>query len=121
MGSQQLFVNDRFIFDEFLCNRCERLLQLRISGLRSCRFGPVKRQIEVTASIIDLIHFSRGRFVLLQEFCNRRIQGLSQDVRLLVIERRCQVLERRPERKELTERVPTQVPFLLKLLHVFWR
>ena len=75
----------------------------------------------MTASIIDLIHFSRGRFVLFQELCNRRVQGLSQDVRLFVIERRCQVLKRRPEREELTQRVPTQVPFLLKLLHVFWR
>mmetsp|Transcript_23465 Transcript_23465/g.44200 ORF Transcript_23465/g.44200 Transcript_23465/m.44200 type:complete len:425 (-) Transcript_23465:1048-2322(-) len=97
---------------------CELRLQLFIFVLGGKGLHPVQAQVEVAAAVINLVDLPRWRLVLLQKFLDCCAKRLRQHHSLAVLTLGANVHQRRFERKELSQGVPTQVAFLHKLFNV---
>src|SRR5699024_9499454 len=99
------------------CHRLEELRQIRVRSLRSQLLGPVQRQVEVAAAVVDLARLAGGRLVLVQERGRGGAESVGQDLRASVAGGGGQVLEALRQGEELAEAVPAQVVLRKQLLH----
>ena len=97
---------------------CEARRQLGVVGLRRQLAGPVERQVEVAAAVVELVHLARRRAVLVEHRAGGAVEGVGEQLRGGVVGLLREELERRRQREELTERVPAEVVLLHELLHV---
>src|SRR5690606_29631100 len=88
--------------------RPETVCEVLIRGLRSELLCPVERQVEVAAAVVDLAHLARRRLVALEEAGRRTVEGVGQHLSARLAGLIGQMFERRRQRKELAEGVPTQ-------------
>src|SRR5690349_5512228 len=72
----------------------------------------------MTAAIVDLADLALRRLVVLEDQSIGAIEGDCKRQRGLIAGLVTEVLDRNRQRQEFPERVPAQVVFLLKLLHV---
>src|SRR5690606_20620273 len=83
-------------------------------------FRPVEREIEMTAPVIKLVYLSGWRFVVLQELFCRFIKGICQYNCFFIAEFLSQMLQRYCQGKKFSQRIPSEMSFLQKLIHVLW-
>ncbi len=95
--------------------------QLGILGLLGQLAGPVQRQVEVAAAVVDLLDLARRQAVVLQHPTGRAIQHLPQQPRPRVAGLVGEHLQRHGEGEELAQGVPPQMVLALELLHVLGR
>ena len=95
--------------------------ELGVVGLRGQLLGPVEREIEVAAAVVELVHLARRRATLVQHRTRRVVERVGEQLRGRVVGLLPEELERRGEREELAEGVPPQVVLLDELLHVLGR
>src|SRR5699024_6143877 len=117
----ELLVDLRLVLPEGAGDRREALGQPGVLLLGGEGLGPVQREVEVAAAVVDLADPAGRGLVLLEERRDRRVQGVGEHLRLGVLEGLGQVLQRGAERGELTEGVPAQVVLLEELLDVLRR
>ena len=118
LGRDQLLVDLRLVLLEPFGDVAEFCLELRVLRLPGECFCPVHREVEVAAAVVDLADLPRGGFVVVEKLPDRIVEGLCENPGLVVVEGSGEVLERRRQRGELTERVPAEVAFLDELLNV---
>src|SRR5262249_55272516 len=117
---EQFAVDFLLVVAQIFCNFRKSLSDLLVSRLRSQSLRPVERQVEVAATVVDLADLTGWRFVALEELRIGLIERVGQDLGHRIIPGLRQVLQRRSQCEEFAERVPTQIAFLLELLHVLW-
>ena len=83
--------------------------------------GPVEREVEVAAPVVELVHLARRRPVLVEHRSGGPVERVGEQLRGRVVALLREELERRGQREELAERVPAEVVLLHELLHVLGR
>mmetsp|Transcript_151867 Transcript_151867/g.485387 ORF Transcript_151867/g.485387 Transcript_151867/m.485387 type:complete len:567 (-) Transcript_151867:1042-2742(-) len=83
--------------------------------------GPEQGQVEVRATVVELHDLALRGLAGVHELAHGVAQGHSEHLGLLVARLLAQVLQGLGHCEELAEGVPTQVAFLLELLHVLGR
>ena len=63
-----------FVFCQCRCDRSEDFLQLGIFILGGQGLGPVDRDVEVAAAIVEASELARGRFVMLEELAGSGVE-----------------------------------------------
>src|ERR1019366_8477541 len=86
LRGKKLGVDLRLIGDQLTCDCVEPPLQLRVARLISQRKGPVQREVEMAAAIVDLSHLARRGPVVVEELRDRLIERVGKDLCLLVAE-----------------------------------
>src|SRR5690606_9176580 len=90
-------------------------------GLRRQRLRPIEGEVEMAAAIVDLANLARGIAVELEELADSSVERLGENLRLRVLVDLSQMFEGGAQRKELAQRIPAEIAFLLKLLDVLGR
>ena len=121
MDGEQFLDDFRFVGGELFGDRGEDRFQFSVLSLGGERLGPVEREVEVAAAVVDAGDFAGGRFVFDQELARRGVQGVGEDFGLGDAEGFAEVFERNSDGQKLAERIPAQVVLLGELLHVFRR
>src|SRR5262245_51417190 len=121
LRGKQLSVDLLFVVGKVLRDLLELLRDLLVRRLRGQRLCPIEREVEVAAPIIDLSDLSGRRLVALEELGVGLVQRISQNLGHRVVSRFRQVFQGSSQCEELTERIPSQVAFLLELLHMLRR
>src|SRR6266545_426721 len=116
LGSDQLCIDLFLVLLQLLGHLGKSCLQILVLGLGSYGLRPVHGEVEMAPSVVDLTDLTSRVLVVLQELAVCLVEGLSQELGFLILEGSCQVLQGDRQRQELTERIPSQVPFLLELL-----
>ena len=104
---------------QLLGERRERRRQLGIGGLRGQLLGPVERQVEVAAAVVELVDLAARATCSPRGTCRWRGRACRRgSARRLLARGLGQVLEAGRQREELAEAVPAEVVLLHELLHV---
>ena len=99
----------------------EGLGQLGVVGLPGEFLGPVEGEVVVAAAVVDAADPAGWGFVLVEERAGGPVEGVGEDLGLLVAGFDGQMFQADGEGQELTEAVPAQVVLLDQLLDVFGR
>ena len=118
MYAVELGDDGRFVLGQGLGQGSELRLQCCVLGLGCQGLGPVQRQVEVAAAVVDVADFARWRLIVVQELAGGLVQGLGQDQGLGVVVGVAQVFQGGGQGQELTQGVPTQEVLFQQLLHV---
>src|SRR3989442_558101 len=119
--AKQLADNEAKIAAELLGDFGKTRLKVLIFGLLSQGLRPVQRKIKMAPAIINLTHLAGRRLVALQELGVGSIERIRQNLCGGIVGCFAQMLQGCGQRQEFTQRIPAQIPFVLKLLHVFGR
>src|SRR5262245_19063223 len=99
LRGEDLGVDLRGILAALLRHSPEPRPELGVLGARRQRLGPVERQVEVAAAVVDLPDLARRRLVVVEELADRLVERLREERGALVAERAGDVLERGGERR----------------------
>src|SRR4029077_1296301 len=83
--------------------------------------GPIEREVEVAASIVDAANLACRRLVVDEKLAGRFIERVGKYLRFSVAKSLAEVLERHSEREKLPERIPAQIVLCKELLDVLRR
>src|SRR5450759_777674 len=120
MSCNQLFINLGLICSKLLGNLGKTCLQFLVFGLSGKSLCPVQCDVEMAAPVIDLADFTRRVPVVIQKLRRSLVKRISKKLSFFIFEGVSQMLQRNSQRQEFTKRIPSQIPFLLELLHMFW-
>src|SRR5450830_149940 len=109
----------RLILGQGLGQLGELALQRSVFALGGQGLGPVQRQVEVAAAVVDVADFTRWRLVVVEELASGLVQGLRQYQGFRVVVGHAQVFQGRGQGQEFTQGVPAQEVLFHQLLHVF--
>ena len=118
LGRDQFPVDLRLVVGELLGNLGEAGLEFLVLALGGQGLGPVERQVEVAAPVVDLPHLAGRRLVVVEERGDGLVERFRQHRGLRILVGVGNVFQRSGEGGELAEGIPAQVALLLELLDV---
>src|SRR3989441_12480826 len=117
LGAEQLGRNLGLIVCKLFGDFGKTRLKVLIFGLLSQGLRPVQRKIKMAPAIINLTHLSSRRLVALQELGVGSIERIRQNLCGGIVGCFAQMLQGCGQRQEFAQRIPAQIPFVLKLMH----
>src|SRR5262245_48477041 len=106
---------------ELLGDWGENLFKFEVLVLSGKGLGPIQREVEVAASIVDAANLACRRLIIDEKLAGRFIERVGEDLRFSVAKSLAEMLERDSEREKLPERITAEIVLRKNLLDVLRR